>query len=59
LVISNLIGQKVKNFERDAKKICPEVHAFVVEEKYGKACLNLYRDASRRGMGSEYYDAYL
>ena len=34
---------------RDAKKICPEVHAFVVEEKYGKACLNLYRDASRRG----------
>ena len=36
---------------RDAKKICPEVHAFVVEEKYGKACLNLYRDASRRGTG--------
>ena len=35
-------------FLRDAQKLCPELHVFTVEEKYGKACLNLYREASKK-----------
>ena len=35
-------------FLHQARKLCPELHAFQVAEKHGKASLTLYRDASKR-----------
>ena len=35
-------------FLKQAQKLCPDLHAFQVNEKYGKADLTLYRTASKK-----------
>ena len=34
--------------QQKAQKLCPDIHAFQVAEKHGKASLGLYRNASKR-----------